>query len=311
MVELLALAGFGLAMIFGISSVLDDDDVIGGQDTSDQGERIDGTDGNDDLMGDGLNDLLFGGTGDDFLSGGNGNDRAFGGEGNDVLTGGNGDDLLRGSDGTDVLFGRAGNDDLRGDLQDDWLDGGKGDDVLNGGFGDDLVAGGTGADTLEGGGGDDVVIGAKGLDFALSDDALADLRDDFSEGFDAFNPDDPNPDNGGPRTDDGEVDILDGGDGDDLLIAGAGDTSTGGNGEDVFVLINDVGGDLSVITDFDDDEDSLLYLYDETQGEPVMDLTVNADGTQTLTADGEDLATILSADLSLDSVVLMPRNLAA
>jgi Ca2+-binding RTX toxin-like protein len=132
-----------------------------------------GGEGNDELIGSYLTDLLYGGLGDDLLKGHRGNDfiygqegldellgdagldRLFGGElddlllggiGNDILKGGFGNDLIRGGDGLDELFGNAGFDDLFGDLGEDFLNGGLGDDDLDGGAGIDRLIGDLGND---------------------------------------------------------------------------------------------------------------------------------------------------------------------
>jgi Ca2+-binding RTX toxin-like protein len=72
--------------------------------------RIDGTSGNDKLIGTAASEEILGFAG---------NDRIFGRGGND---------LLRGGDGDDKLFGGSGNDRLRGDHGDDTLTGGAGHD---------------------------------------------------------------------------------------------------------------------------------------------------------------------------------------
>jgi Ca2+-binding RTX toxin-like protein len=307
---MLLLGAIGLATIIGITTGLDDGDDRP-LPTSKQGDRIDGEEGDDVLAGSELNDLMFGMGGNDVLSGAEGDDRIFGGIGDDVIAGGTGDDLLRGGDGTDVAFGQEGDDDLRGDLGGDWLDGGDGADVLTGGFGNDILAGGTGADVVDGGDGDDVLIGSESLDMDLDDTDLVDLRDDFIDGLRAFSTDNPDPVHGGPRSDDMAADVLSGGEGDDTLIAGSGDIATGGEGEDVFVLVNDPDEALSVVTDFESGSDSLVYLYDENMGEPVLDLLDNPDGSQTLSADGKAIATIQNAKLSLADIMLIPRNIAS
>jgi len=87
---------------------------------------IDGGSGNDKIyIYDGKNVNAYGGTGNDTinaglskkavkLDGGNGNDNLLGGDGNDSLVGGKGDDCLYGCDGNDTLIGGKGNDTLYG-----------------------------------------------------------------------------------------------------------------------------------------------------------------------------------------------------
>jgi uncharacterized delta-60 repeat protein len=69
--------------------------------------------GNDDIQvvgGLSKSVWLYGGAGDDRLTGGDGNDVLLGGDGNDTLQGGNGRDLLIGGTGSDRLLGSADDD---------------------------------------------------------------------------------------------------------------------------------------------------------------------------------------------------------
>ena len=310
MIEAMFLGAIGIATLLGITFVFDDDDDRHAT-TSQKGIRIDGDDGFETLSGTDLNDRVFGHGGPDTLIGEDGDDRMYGGDGTDVVIGGTGDDLLRGGDDLDVLFGQDGNDDLRGDLGQDWLEGGEGDDQLTGGFGNDVLGGGEGADVIDGGAGDDMLFGSNSLGFEVSERQIINLRHEFDNGLRMFSPDDATPQSGGPKADDETPDFLVGGEGDDMLVAGAGDTATGGEGMDVFVLVNDADTGLSVITDYEDGSDSLIYFYDESEDAPQLELEDNSDGSQTLMANGEVLATIEQAGLSLSDVVLMPRNLTA
>jgi VCBS repeat-containing protein len=70
--------------------------------------------------------------------------------GNDVVTGGNGNDVIRGGAGNDTISGGKGNDQLFGEAGNDKLDGGTGNDTLTGGTGSDWILGGDGNDTLIG-----------------------------------------------------------------------------------------------------------------------------------------------------------------
>lgn len=71
---------------------------------------IDGTKGNDRLIGAADNDWIHGYAGDDYLDAGDGTDFLDGGDGNDTLLGGAGNDLLQGGAGNDSLDGGTGND---------------------------------------------------------------------------------------------------------------------------------------------------------------------------------------------------------
>ncbi len=90
--------------------------------------RIDGTPGNDDLLGTPADEDIHGGAGDDNIVGKGGNDLLDGGPDDDYLIGDTGNDTLLGGDGDDFLAGQGGNDSL---------DGGTGLNVLFGGDGDD------------------------------------------------------------------------------------------------------------------------------------------------------------------------------
>jgi len=99
----------------------------------------------------------------------------------------------------------------------DTLIGGMGNDLLNGGEDDDQLSGGIGDDTLIGGQGEDVLFG--------------DLGNDRIDGTEQ-----PATDTTGPQQTDNKLlderDYLNGGDGDDTLIAGASDVVTPGLGQD-------------------------------------------------------------------------------
>ena len=137
-----------------------DDRLIGTADS----DKLRGREGNDRLEGRGCRDRLFGQAGNDRLEGGGGRDRLFGGNDDDRLNGGIGNDTLVGGDGQDRLNGGAGRDTLRGNTNIDLLTGGGGADNLDGGGGNDTLRGDSGADQIAGGGGDDLIVGGFGAD---------------------------------------------------------------------------------------------------------------------------------------------------
>jgi hypothetical protein len=98
---------------------------------------LNGSFGDDDLVGTLFADILRGQDGHDRLRGEAGDDVVEGENANDVLHGGSGNDILRGGAGNDQLFGEAGSDQLFGDVGNDRLDGGFGIDRLTGGLGGD------------------------------------------------------------------------------------------------------------------------------------------------------------------------------
>ena len=113
------------------------------------------------------------------VSGGDSSGNLDGSPGNDLLIGNDGDDTLNGLGDGDILKGRAGDDTLNGGDGEDLLLGGDGDDMLNGQGDNDTIAGGAGDDTIDGGAGDDragysgtradYTITADGDDFLVVD----------------------------------------------------------------------------------------------------------------------------------------------
>ncbi len=184
--ELLILLGIGLT-VGGIALALDDDD----DDVT--GEKITGTEEDNDLAGAEGNDTVFAGDGNDIVDGSGGDDRLFGQDGEDLLVGGEGNDFLRGGSDADLILDGTGNDTLIGDLGDDlivatsaldptatiealrdWIANDDPDeaiqldfdlsadtdddaDVIIGGFGDDDVYAGSG-DTVSLGAGEDALV---------------------------------------------------------------------------------------------------------------------------------------------------------
>lgn len=132
-----------------------------------------GGQGGDEISSGGSADVLFGQGGDDSLNGGGGKDIMFAGGGFDTMLGGADNDELRAGDGNDHLYGENGQDFLFGDANDDILEGGdaadrlfggEGNDNLYGGNGNDRFSGNEGGDYIEGGAGRDVLYGAAGDD---------------------------------------------------------------------------------------------------------------------------------------------------
>jgi Ca2+-binding RTX toxin-like protein len=97
-----------------------------------KGIDIWGYDGNDELIGSSLSDMLDGGDGDDDLFGGAAGDNLIGGAGDDSLYGQAGDDALDGGSGSDILLGGAGDDVLTGGTGVDyfWFETGEGVDIV-------------------------------------------------------------------------------------------------------------------------------------------------------------------------------------
>lgn len=174
---------------------------------------VDGTDGDDVLVGTPRSDLILAGGGNDLICGGGGGDYIHPGDGDDRVDGGGGDDLVAFTaseplivdlpagtatgEGSDTLESiedidagcSAHGDVLIGDAADNFFLGRAGPDTITGGDGADRLYGeevsyndvppcdsyDQGADSLDGGPGDDVLFGHYGPDEL-----------DGSTGFDAL-----------------------------------------------------------------------------------------------------------------------------
>ena len=81
-----------------------------GTDTISNFENLYGSQFNDTLTGNALDNLVHGGAGNDTINGGAGADTLIGSSGNDTMNGGDGADRISGDSGNDILSGGAGND---------------------------------------------------------------------------------------------------------------------------------------------------------------------------------------------------------
>ena len=93
------LATAGAALAAQIEGTSGDDTLIGTPNT----DRIEGKGGDDYISGRGARDILFGGNGHDDIYGGELGDQLFGGAGDDYLVGGPGEDEIFGFGGDDVI----------------------------------------------------------------------------------------------------------------------------------------------------------------------------------------------------------------
>ena len=73
---------------------------------------INGTEGNDNLIGTVDNDGISGFGGNDFIAGDSGDDTLLGGAGNDTIYGDGGNDWVSGGAGNDSVSGSGGQDDI-------------------------------------------------------------------------------------------------------------------------------------------------------------------------------------------------------
>lgn len=200
------------------------------------------------LIGNNLDNLIFGGRGNDSLSGLGGNDTLSGENGTDTLLGGDGEDSLLSGQGSDELYGGTGND---------FLDGGIGEDSHYGGAGNDTYVVESPSDVIveRTGEGSDWVdssvshalfrnvenleltgnAATRGTGNSVSNRILGNAAANTLLGLDG---NDTLLGNGGHDYLDGGagVDSLEGGDGHDTLVGGMGDLLLGGGGNDVFLI---------------------------------------------------------------------------
>ena len=182
---------------------------------------------------------LYGSSFDDTLIGNEGSNRFYGGDGVDTLLGEGGIDHLFGGDGRDVLMGGDSRDYLYGEAGNDFLNGGRGADVINGGEGRDM------ARYNDSDAGVQVDLAANtGRGGHAQNDKFFSIESVFGSSF-----------NDSLTGDEGD-NYLYGHHGDDILDGGEGvDRLYGGAGRDTFVF--NTGDDVAVITDFEDDIDTL------------------------------------------------------
>ncbi len=104
----------------------------------------------DEIVGSGDAEGLYGGEYASYIQGLGGEDTIYGNGGDDLIIAGDGDDNVYGGYGSDGIFGGEGNDRLVGEDGSDTLFGGDGDDALNGGEGVDFFVPGAGNDYVLG-----------------------------------------------------------------------------------------------------------------------------------------------------------------
>jgi len=135
-------------------------------------EKIEGTEGNDNIHGTiaselitglGGNDRIDPSSGHDCIVAGEGNDHVDSSTGNEVILGGAGNDKLQGGTGNDIIYGGEGNDNIDLGSGSDTAYGEAGNDHITGGSGDDYLDGGSDTDSLFGGSGTDTCVSGENL----------------------------------------------------------------------------------------------------------------------------------------------------
>lgn len=283
---LLLLGVLGIAAVGSLFSSDDDEAFDQGEDLPDL-PMTDGTDAAEEIAGTGGAEIIQGFGGDDTIDGGAGDDWIYAGTGKDSVVADAGDDHVFLGSGDDV-YGPSGSATDEGD---DWIEGGSGDDTITVTGGDHEVWGDDADDDEQG---DDLLTAHDGqvtLHGGQGDDTLA-AHDGGS---------------GDPSV----VDVLYGGDGNDELTLGAGDSGEGGDGADRFVM--DTGLEVAArITDWNGDDDRIVVNYVGTADNPPEVEVVQAGADAHLVVDGEILAVLQNTDAdAVNSIDLVARSSAA
>jgi alpha-tubulin suppressor-like RCC1 family protein len=184
--------------------------------------------------------VIYGTESDDVLAGSWQDETICGLGGNDTISGGGGNDVLVGGPGDDTIDGSYGNDELVGGDGDDVLTTIGGTSSATGGPGNDTLVGGWGADTLTGGLGVDTADGSWDVDTCAAEQ----LFNCESAVADTFDPDQPIY-TGDPRCGPGQLGVIYGTQGDDVLAGtwqdeticglGGNDTISSGGGDDILI----------------------------------------------------------------------------
>lgn len=276
---------------------------------------------NQNVYGNGANNILTGNSGDNVLTGDLGNDTLTGGDGNDTLVGGAGNDIyvLSASDSGDTITELAseGTDTVQAalsytlgsNLENLTLTGsnnidGTGNGVANtilGNSGNNTLTGGAGNDTLKGGAGNDTYILTASGD---SSDTITELSGEGTDtvqsaithilgsnvenltltGLATINGTGNSLDN--VITGNSSNNTLTGGGGNDTLNGGAGtDTLIGGTGNDTYIL--DATGD-TITENAGEGTDNVLAGYSYTLGTNLENLALTGSGNFTGTGNTLD-----------------------
>lgn len=236
--------------------------------------------------------------------------------GNDTLIGTVAADVISGFDGADILDGGADRDTLRGGAGMDQLIGGLGDDFLDGGTEADFMAGGLGNDSYIVDNAGDVVSEKPNegidsvqasVDYVLTADVetltlLGSLG--ISGGGNAL---------GNTITGNGGSNYLSGFGGDDIIIAGGGndvidggtgsDQMSGGAGDDVFTV--DAAGDV-VIEVAGEGTDTVLSSVSFVLDAPVENLTLT--GTVAVQGTGNEADNVLIGNAINNTLIALGGN---
>ena len=297
----MGLAGDTLISIENVITGAGNDTIYGNE----AANNLNGGDGVNTIFGFDGDDTLIGGSGADYLWGGSGSDRFVGRDGNDYFYDYEGVSYYDGGDGTDtvdysytedttginidlnnhldstqdrffdveIIYGTDYTDSIKGDTAANQLHGRSGDDVLYTGGGNDSIYGDDGIDTLSFA--DLQAEASVEIDLSLQTYSI------FSDGnrqvlinalYITGIENIVGSSGGDKLAGDGSSNLLNGGEGNDLLVArnqyptSDSDTLTGGSGADTFRFSSYGKGD--VVTDFSSaDNDKIeIYLDDYSNG---------------------------------------------
>lgn len=287
----------------------------------DIGDIINGTDGNDRIVGTNDDDAIFSGEGndnliglrgDDLLVGGGGNDRIIGNAGDDTLNGGDGDDNLISGSGDDVNIAGDGNNRVVSGNGDDFISAGSGNDTLISGNGDDTVTAGDGNNRVVSGNGNDSIATGAGRDTLFSgngDDTIfsgsGNDRIFSGNGSDIINSGAGN-------------DTIFTSSGNDVINAGAGnDRINTGAGNDTIIFSFGGQDDSDIVTSFDDSRDNIVIDgFDFSSVDEVLAASFENDNDVVILLDEATNQTVRIRntdldELSADNVSLIDSSVAA
>lgn len=269
--------------------------ILGDQDPESFEDTLNGTAGNDRILGLSMNDKLSGDAGNDVLEGG---------DATNILEGGASEDQLFAEDAFDLAtltsyqgYGGEAGTGLRGD----WLNGQRGNDSLVGSTGEDVLTGGGGSDLMLGGAGTDRLMGDNdwtAADYEWTHQPVSNPFDELT-GLVVINE---------PYTADGAADILYGGAGDDRMDGQLGDDILyGESGNDVIagwegddVLLGGTGDD-KLTGEFYGDLPADVFGSDYLDGEEGNDELYGEGGADVLFGGAGDDRLFGYTDWSIDT----------
>ncbi|WP_201838276.1 PQQ-dependent sugar dehydrogenase [Microvirga zambiensis] len=287
----------------------------------DEGDTLNGAEGNDTIYGGGGNDIIRGGDDDDHIYGGTGNDIMYGDAGADTLEGGEGDDIYY-VDSDDTIAGESAADDdndFVGALGSFVLQSGQEIEILQADdseseisldltgneFAQSLI-GNAGMNRLDGKGGADKMEGLRGNDTYVVDNAGDEIIEAANEGADTVE-----------STIDFSLSAKDSyGNLEHLTLLGTAMRATGNTGANV-ITGNDVANELDGATGQDTlkggDGNDTYFVYGH--GETIEEFsgkgtdTVVIRGSSFMLADNVDIE-ILRADGTREVTDIIGNNLA-